>query len=93
MQRTSRRLWLGLSVLLAVSTTLPAQQNAPAQDKPKAVVIRFFANIDPGSVGALLQTVDAQYKAGVGRFIILMSSPGGDILSGFMAYNYLKGYQ
>jgi ATP-dependent protease ClpP protease subunit len=39
----------------------------------------------------LLQTVDAQFKIGVRQFVILISSPGGDVLSGFLAYNYLKG--
>lgn len=49
--------------------------------------------MDPQTVGLLLQTVDAQYKMGVRRFIILISSQGGDVLSGIMAYNYLKGLQ
>jgi ATP-dependent protease ClpP protease subunit len=34
-----------------------------------------------------------KYKMGVRRFIILISSQGGDVLSGVMAYNCLKGPQ
>jgi ATP-dependent Clp protease protease subunit len=38
-----------------------------------------------------MQVVDSQYKAGVRQYIILMSSMGGDVLSGLLVYNYLKG--
>ena len=91
MKRTSRRWWLAVASILLVTLTGQAQQSATPQERPKVAVIRFFANIDAVGVSALLQTVDMQYKAGVRRFVILMSSPGGDLLSGFMAYNYLKG--
>lgn len=73
---------------LGPNPSLPSQ--APVQ---KAAVIRFFANVDPGTVGALLQAVDGQYKQGVRRYVLLISSQGGDVLSGLMAYNYLKGLQ
>jgi ATP-dependent Clp protease, protease subunit len=83
-------------VLSMVCLALPAFGQQPTvmeSPKPeeKAAVIRFFAEVNPGTVGALLQTVDAQYKSGMRKFVILMSSGGGDLLSGFMAYNYLKG--
>jgi ATP-dependent Clp protease, protease subunit len=68
----------------------PANQAFPKPEE-KTAVIRFFSDVNPGSVGLLLQTVDSQYKAGYRKFIILISSGGGDLLSGFMAYNYLKG--
>jgi len=93
MSRTSRRLLLGIvaSFLFLTLTTQAQESTTPPPERPKVAVIRFFAGIDANGVGALLQTVDAQYKAGVRRFILLMSSPGGDLMSGFMAYNYLKG--
>lgn len=83
----------------AVAALLPAAllfaQQAASPDSPKleekTAVIRFFSDVNPGSVGMLLQTVDAQFKGGVRKFVILISSGGGDVLSGFMAYNYLKG--
>lgn len=83
------------AILLAVFPLVsPAQQSANQQTpKPeeKTAVIRFFSDVNPGSVGMLLQTVDAQFKTGTRKFVLLMSSGGGDVLSGFMAYNYLKG--
>jgi ATP-dependent Clp protease, protease subunit len=80
---------------LFLFTPLVIYAQAPSQpsEQPKAAVIRFFANVDPQTVGILLQTVDAQYKIGVRRFVLLLSSQGGDVLSGLMAYNYLKGLQ
>ncbi len=76
-----------------ISSSSAQAPQAASQEQPKAAVIRFFANIDPQTIGVLLQTVDAQYKIGVRRFVILISSQGGDVLSGMMAYNYLKGLQ
>jgi len=41
----------------------------------------------------LLQSVDTQLKQGRTQIVILISSPGGDVLSGFTPYKYLKGIQ
>lgn len=82
-------------MLVALSTPVFAQapqfQMPPLASPDTPVVIRFFSNVDQNSVTWLLQTVDGQIKQGRTHITILMSSPGGDVLSGFTAYNYLKG--
>jgi len=83
-------------ILLAVVALLPSAFSQTAEtpnsvSDQKTAVIRFFADVNPTSVGILLQTIDTQYKMGTRKFVLLMSSGGGDLLSGFMAYNYLKG--
>jgi ATP-dependent Clp protease protease subunit len=57
----------------------------------KPVVIRFFAPVIDATVNALMSAIDQKMKQGVKEFIILISSPGGSVLHGLSAYNYLKG--
>jgi len=57
----------------------------------KPVVIRFFAPVIDATVNALMSGVDQKMKQGIRDFIILISSPGGSVLHGLSAYNYLKG--
>jgi len=51
----------------------------------KPVVIRFFAPVIDATVNALTM------KQGIEDFIILISSPGGSVIHGLSAYNYLRG--
>jgi len=57
----------------------------------KPVVIRFFAPVIDATVNALMNTVDQRMKQGIKDFVILISSPGGSVIHGLSAYNYLKG--
>jgi len=57
----------------------------------KPVVIRFFAPVIDATVNALTSAVDQKMKQGTKEFIILISSPGGSVIHGLSAYNYLKG--
>jgi len=57
----------------------------------KPVVIRFFAPVIDATVNALMSAVDQKMKQGIKDFIILISSPGGSVIHGLSAYNYLKG--
>ncbi len=57
----------------------------------KPVVIRFFAPVIDATVNALMNAVDQKMKQGMRDFIILISSPGGSVIHGLSAYNYLKG--
>jgi len=57
----------------------------------KPVVIRFFAPVIDATVNALMNSVDQKMKQGIKDFIILVSSPGGSVIHGLSAYNYLKG--
>ena len=57
----------------------------------KPVVIKFFAPVIDGTINALMDAIDQKMKQGVSEIIILISSPGGSVLHGLSAYNYLKG--
>lgn len=57
----------------------------------KPVVIKFFAPVIDMTINALMNAIDQKMKIGVANFIILISSPGGDVFYGLSAYNYLKG--
>ncbi|MFP3879649.1 MAG: ATP-dependent Clp protease proteolytic subunit [Dehalococcoidia bacterium] len=57
----------------------------------KPVAIRFFAPVIDATVNALMNAVDQRMKQGAEEFIILVSSPGGSVVHGLSAYNYLKG--
>ena len=57
----------------------------------KPVVIRFFAPVIDATVNALMSAVDQKMKQGMKDFVILISSPGGSVIHGLSAYNYLKG--
>ena len=43
------------------------------------------------TVNALMSAVDQKMKQGTQAFTILISSPGGSVIHGLSAYNYLKG--
>ena len=57
----------------------------------KPVVIRFFAPVIDATVNTLMSAVDQKMKQGIKDFILLISSPGGSVIHGLSAYNYLKG--
>ncbi len=57
----------------------------------KPIVIRFFAPVMDATVNALMNAVDQKMKQGAREFTILVSSPGGSVVHGLSAYNYLKG--
>jgi ATP-dependent Clp protease protease subunit len=57
----------------------------------KPVVIRFFAPVIDATVNALMSAIDQKMKQGTQDFTILISSPGGSVIHGLSAYNYLKG--
>jgi len=57
----------------------------------KTTYIRFFANINPKTVNTLIQKTEEKVKEGVERFVLLMSSGGGQVFSGISGYNFLKG--
>jgi ATP-dependent Clp protease, protease subunit len=57
----------------------------------KPIVIRFFAPVIDATVNALMNAVDQKMKQGINDFVILVSSPGGSVMHGLSAYNYLKG--
>ncbi len=57
----------------------------------KTCYINFFARIDQGSIAALMRAVQDRLRKGVGRFVILISSPGGQVAAGLSGYNFLRG--
>jgi len=83
---------LAIAFILVCCGGMFAQQSPGPGERPIAV-IRFFSEVNPGTASALMRAIDSEYKAGTRRFAVLISSSGGDVLSGFTAYNYLKGLQ
>ena len=57
----------------------------------KTIHIRFFKGIDVNSANKLMDTIEQKLREEVERFVILISSPGGNVLPGLSAYNFLKG--
>jgi len=53
--------------------------------------IRFFAAINVKTVNALIQTIERKLKEGAERFVLLISSGGGNVGSGISGYNFLRG--
>ncbi|MBI2097343.1 MAG: ATP-dependent Clp protease proteolytic subunit [Candidatus Vogelbacteria bacterium] len=60
----------------------------PANQK---TTIRFMKQVDNQSAEALIQCVEREFREGVKRFRILVSSPGGFVDPGLSVFNYLKG--
>ncbi len=57
----------------------------------KSVHIRYYAPVDENHVKKLIEAVEQKLKEGATRFVILISSPGGNVFQGLSAYNFLKG--
>lgn len=88
----SRRLAIVLAFALAASASIAAQQQPPQPTPPEhTAVISFIAPIAGPTVNQLLAVVNQQMAQGVKKITILISSPGGDTASGFVAYNFLRG--
>jgi len=57
----------------------------------QTVYIRYFGSIDDERVKKLMAALEQKLKEGRERFVILISSPGGQVFQGISAYNFLKG--
>ena len=57
----------------------------------KSIHIRYFAPVDEANIRKLMGVVEQKLKEGATRFVILMSSPGGNVFYGLSGYNFLKG--
>jgi ATP-dependent protease ClpP protease subunit len=87
-----------LSVVLAVIVISPSliaqQQAAPPPvlpDMSAPFQINWIVPIDANSVNQMILIVQSQVKLGRKNFIFLISSQGGEVLSGLTAYNFLHG--
>ncbi len=57
----------------------------------KTTVIRFLAPVIEPTVNRLFEIIDQRMPRGVERFKILLSSPGGNVMYGVSAFNFLRG--
>lgn len=57
----------------------------------KTTYIKFFAQVNPKTIKTLMQTVEQKLTEGTERFIVLISSSGGNVSAGISGYNFLKG--
>jgi ATP-dependent Clp protease, protease subunit len=55
------------------------------------VYIKLFGGIDEAAVKAIMTTVEEKLRGGAKRFVLLLSSPGGNVFAGITLYNFLKG--
>ena len=64
------------------------ESNMPPIKQP---VIRFMADVNQQSVHALISVVEAKLREGIRSIRLIISSPGGSVVHGISAYNFLKG--
>ena len=57
----------------------------------RTVYIKFFAGIDPNTITKLTRVVQEKLEDDVERFVILISSGGGNVFAGLSGYSFLKG--
>ena len=57
----------------------------------KKTLINFFSPVIDISVNALIDVVSKKLMVGVKDITLLISTPGGSVLHGISAYNFLKG--
>ena len=57
----------------------------------KTTYIKFFGGVDEATAKAIMATVEEKLKGGTERFVLLISSPGGNVFAGITLYNFLKG--
>ena len=57
----------------------------------KTVYIKFFVSVDLNTIAKLTNAVQEKLKEGIERFVLLISSPGGNVFAGLSGYNFLKG--
>ena len=57
----------------------------------RTVYIRFHAGINFNTINTMTQTIQKKLNDGYERFVLLISSVGGNVFHGVHAYNFLKG--
>jgi len=57
----------------------------------RKIYIKFFAAVDENSIKLLLSTIENKMREGIRDFVLLISSPGGNVFAALSAYNFLKG--
>jgi len=66
------------------------QQIVQPQQRRDTLYINFFSEVNPSSVTQLIGIVQQGLKQGKKKFCLLISSTGGNLMSGVTAYNFLK---
>lgn len=61
------------------------------QISKKTVYIKFFVSVDINSIKKLTEIIQNKLKEGIEQFVLLISSPGGNVFAGISGYNFLKG--
>ena len=57
----------------------------------RTVYIKFFLDIDRDTITKLTRVVQEKLEEDVERFVILISSGGGNVFAGLSGYSFLKG--
>ena len=83
-----RNMTIKLASLVLIGCAAIVAQTPPAP--PSEVAISFSVPVDNNTTNALLRVISLQMQQGVKKVTLLISSPGGDTVSAFAAYNILK---
>ncbi len=59
---------------------------------PGTVYLNFYAEITRTTVGILISYLQSKLPERPDRIVLLISSPGGWVMDGLTAYNFLKGF-
>lgn len=57
----------------------------------RTTYIKLFAQIDKPTIDRLMTVIEQGLKASMQRFVLLISSPGGNVFAGISAFNFLRG--
>ncbi len=60
-------------------------------NKKKTTYIRFLGAINEKNIRTLINNIDQKVSEKTDRFVIMISSGGGNVFFGLSAYNYLRG--
>jgi ATP-dependent Clp protease, protease subunit len=84
-------LFVAVGIAVSAQTPQAAPVQPPAVDMSAPLQLNWVVPVDANSVNQMIQVVNAQIHLGRKNFIILISSQGGEVLSGLTAYNFLHG--
>jgi len=67
-----------------------AQLLTPPQRLREILYINFFSEVNPISISQLINVIQQGLQRGKKKFFLFISSTGGNLMSGIVAYNFLK---
>lgn len=85
-----KRSGIALLGILVLTCVAQGQMMPIPNPAPEHIIINFIVQVDPNTVNALLNIVNAYVRNGTKKVTIVLASSGGDPASGFAGYNILR---